>query len=343
MDPEATELELTPCARRCLALAQIIASRDHIFVDIDLLMMCVVLGSECASRAQLVVKGVGGIMRFPDHSRAVLDRAVAYIGRDELTAPLAPEVAAALERLPYWVRRTGDEDADSVHLLLALLEAIQFGTAGTEMITVAGVNVRDVIRSAMGTREFVSASDRQRGNCRPILSATRSERPMPYQFRDRRAAAPLLKLRNYKWRAWTTGSEHVNSFLQRRLAQSQVWLIMLLSAVHLALWAAVIYATLRIDYRAALGLLALMTSVKNVPLFVSLTADACLIALWSVWGLPLWIPLIGVAYHAIEIVESRVAVLLVRADTADPSVSVKDLRSDMRTNVGTSYLRKVLK
>lgn len=343
MNPEAAQPKLTPCARRCLALAHVIASREQLTIDADLLMTCVVLGSGEASRAQLVVKQVGAIMEFPDNSRAVLDQAAALVGRDGLTAPLAPEVAAALERLPYWVRRTGDEDADSVHLLLVLLEAIQSGIADTTVITVAGANVRDVVRSAMGTREFVSVSDRQRGNCRPIFSVLRAQRPMPYQFLDREAGAPLLKLRNYKWRAWTSGGEHVNSFIHRRLAQGQIWLIMLLSAVHLAMWVAVVYATLRIDHRAALGLVALMATAKNLPLFVPFATDAGLIALWSVWGLPLWIPLIGVAYHAIEVVESRVAVLLVRGDTADPSVSVRDLRSDMRTNVGTSYLRKVLK
>jgi hypothetical protein len=61
--------------------------------------------------------------------------------------------------------------------------------------------------------------------------------------------------------------------------------------------------------------------------------DVVLVMASVVLGIPWWLPALAVASRAVDIVEGRLALLQVRGDTADPSVSEKDLRSDRRANI----------
>jgi len=342
MNLEDIDLPLTRSARRCLRMAQVIAWHQGNDADVELLLLCIVLHPEERSRARLCVRSLGAVFDFSDNGTAVVERARAYLDLDGYAAGLSPSVQAVVQRLPYWAQRTGDKGIDTAHLLLACLESAHSDSANTVEFAKARVNIRDVIRAAMAERHFVTPSDRQQHGGAPILSDARPHRPKPVQFQEQPPDVPLLKVRNFRWRGWTAGSEHVNSFVMTRMIRLQVWMIAALQVMNIGAWAAVAYASVMIDAWLALAIVPLVLTAKNSPLAVRIAADGGLVAL-SIWGhLPWWLAAVFVVYHGIDYVESKIAILVVKADTADPAVTIADLRSDMKANLRTAMFRRIL-
>lgn len=323
----------TPCLRRCVEIAQAMAYGEDRAVEVDHLLAAAMCNPDRASRSRLIATRLGAHHFFEQDAYTMVADAAAEIDERTRDVPLTESATAALDRLGYWMKRTGDRNADSAHLLLVCLEAGASDKEGQRALRDMGITVRDVVREAMSVRHQVSAPDRQSALRGPIVSERRPERPAPYAFENPgRANAGPRSMRSFAWRSQMTGAAHINSHVQSHLIRLHLWSLIVAWLLSISLLAATWYAAVTVTAWSALWPAGQLRRLQ-APLAVRLGLDVVLVMASVVLGIPWWLPVLAVANRAVDIVEGRLALLQVRGDTADPSVSEKDLRSDRRANI----------
>ncbi|MFJ9539867.1 hypothetical protein ACIRPX_21715 [Streptomyces sp. NPDC101225] len=333
----------TPALRRCIEVAQALAYDEGGPVELIHLFTSAAYDSTSATRSWLVVRATGAHHFITDEAyRAVADAAAARDARTR-NLPFAPAAAGALSRLAYWTTRTGDETADTAHLLLACLEAGADDKEMRKFVRSIGLTERVVVSHAMMVRQGIAADDRQAGHRGPILSRRRSDRPVPYHFEAPHRAVGPLKGRNISMRSQMSSATHVASPVQSHLLRLHV---RVLGGEQLSIFVVLftlIWASLTVTSWSALWLIGLLARRHNTSAAVRMGIDVALVIVSVLLGIP-W-PLVGLAlvYRALDLLEGRLALLEIRGDVGDPSVTESGVRSDLRADRSAAHFYRTLK
>lgn len=314
----------TACVRTCLAAAEVMAVEDDELVTVEHLLLAAAFHNDADSRARLVMKELGAHHFFNDDTYEHVAWAFAEPPRP--TAEWTTEAKDALGRLAHWATRTGDHAADTAHLLLACLEK------QPAALREAGVTPRDIVRSAINVRHRVSPADRQPRDRGPILSARRRDRPPSYQFVVQgKAKTGPSKLRHFSLRTQSANTSAMVANVQFHLTQLQVATLMVMNVVVTLMLIAIALAAFTVSWWALIWL-AGQTRRAVLPMWVRLAVDVALVVVSVSLGLPWWLPVLAVVYRALDVLEGRLALLELRAETAQPALSQKDVRSDRRVH-----------
>ncbi|MDX3214075.1 hypothetical protein PV318_00695 [Streptomyces sp. ME02-6991-2B] len=333
----------TPALHRCVETAQALARDDGGPVEVMHLFLAVACDSTADTRSRLVMRATAWHHFFTDETYgSVAEAATAPAARTRMV-PFAPAVAAALGRLAYWTTRTGDDTADTAHLLLACLEA---GAGDKEMrkaMRTMGLSQRVALKQAMMVRREVAAADRQLNYRGPILSRSRSDRPAPYHFQAPHRAIGPRKGRSIAMRSQMTTTAHLSSHVQSHLLRLHIWVAWWHQLSVFAVLAVVIWSWLTVTSWSVLWLisLAMRRNIAAPPL--RLGGDAALAIASAFLGIP-W-PLVGAALacRLIDLLDGRLALLQIRGDTGDPFLTERALQSDRRADRRTVRYYRTLK
>lgn len=333
----------TPALRRCVEVAQALAYGEGGPVELVHLFISVACDSESATRSRLVMRATGAHHFITDDSYRAVTEAAAELDARTRAVPFAPAAVAVLSRLAYWTTRTGDGTADTAHLLLACLET---GADDKEMRRTArsvGLTERVVLSHAMMVRHEIAAADRQSNHRGPILSRRRSDRPTPYHFEAPHRAIGPRKGRSISLRSQMSSAAHVASHFQSHLIRLHVWV---LGWQQLGIFAALLvllWASLAVTWWSALWLIGLMARRQIVSPTFRLGIDVVLVIASVLLGIP-W-PLVGLAMvcRVLDLLDGRLALLEIRGDAGDPSLTESALRSDRRADGRAASFYRTLK
>ena len=300
-------------------------------VDVQHLLQCTIYTDDRSCRSRLTLRELGFYHFMETGGDEVFIAAAADISAPPRTMTRTMEAAAVFDRIDYWTTRTGDETADTVHLLLACLEQSSDNEELADFFATAGVTLRDVVRDAMTVRYYVSPTDRQARARGPILSAARSDRPAAHRFENLEKNHGPRKARSIKLRSQQVGTAELGSPVHLYLIRMHLWWHLILAAVALAQLAAVVFAMITVTPWAAIWILGPLPRA-TAPTWVRLLLVGGLTALSLLLGPPWWLAIGGLLVFALITLEGRFALLEVRADVADPAVQPRDLRRDGRIN-----------
>lgn len=333
----------TPALRRCVEVAQALASAEGSAVALSHLFLASIFDSDPNTRARLVMRATGAHHFVIDDTYKTVADAAARCDARSRAVPLGPAAAAVLSRLAHWKARTGDGTADTAHLMLACLETVAGDKEMRSVARTLGLTERIAVTQAMGVRHDVSPADRQSNHRGPILSRRRSDRPAPYAFEARHRAVGPRRARNIRLRSHTTSMEHAGSHLQAHLIRLHVWVWCFQQASLFVAVVAVIWACVTVNAWSALWLIGLSVQRPHASPGVRLGIDAVLAAVSVLLGLP-WPPLVAsVVCRLPDLLDGRLAVLELRADTGDPFLAERDLRADRRANRRAAGSYRILK
>ncbi|WP_168712251.1 hypothetical protein [Streptomyces sp. A1277] len=334
----------TPALRRCVEIARALAHGDGGGpVEVLHLFLAVACDNASDTRSRLVMRATAAHHFFTDETyRSVAESAAALDARTR-AVPLAPAAAAVLSRLAYWTVRTGDDTADTAHLLLACLET---RTGDKEMRKTArtmGLSERVALSRAMLVRREVAAADRQANHRGPILSPSRSERPTPYHFQAPHRAIGPRKGRSISLRSQMTSTAHLSSHVQSHLLRLHVWVSWWHQLAIFAALSVLIWASLTVTPWSALWLISLAVRRNHASLALRLSGDAALVVASAFLGVP-W-PLVAAALvsRLVDLPDGRLALLQMRGDAGDPSLTEGALQSDRRADRRAARYYRTLK
>ncbi|HWD77299.1 MAG TPA: Clp protease N-terminal domain-containing protein [Kribbella sp.] len=310
---------------RCVAAARAMAWSAQEDVDVGHLLLAVMFTDDRFARSRLTLRALGVHHFLTGAGYADFAAAVAGIDVTPRVMTRTTQAAAVLDRVAYWARRTGDETADTVHLLLACMEE-------DDGVKLFGISQRDVVREAMTVRFHISPADRQARHRGPILSAARPGRPPSYLFESLRSKSRgPRKMSSIRHRSQHPSAVEVASPARLYLFRIHLWWHVVLAAAAVAELTAVVLAIVLATPWAAVWLVG-STTRYMVPTWGRLLVLAALAAVSPALGVPWW-PVAGsVLIFLLITVEGRFAVLEVKADVADPGVRLRDLRRDARLN-----------
>ncbi|MCX4856813.1 hypothetical protein OG426_37815 [Streptomyces canus] len=333
----------TPALRRCLEVAQALAYGEGGPVELVHLFISVTSDSESATRSRLVMRATGAHHFVTDDTYRTVAEAAAEPDARTRAVSFAPAAAGVLSRLEYWTTRTGDDTADTAHLLLACLET---GADDKEMRRTArtmGLTERVALSHAMMVRHEITAADRQSNHRGPILSRRRSDRPVPYHFEAPHRAIGPRKGRSISLRSQMSSAAHVASHLQSHLIRWHVWVLgwqqlSIFVALLVMLW-----ASLTVTWWSTLWVIGLMARRQIVSPALRLGIDVALVIASVLLGIP-W-PLVGLAlvYRVLDLLDGRLALLEIRGDAGDPSLTESALRSDLKADRSAANFYRTLK
>lgn len=316
---------------RCVAVARAMAWSEDADVDVHHLLLCAMSSDDEFCRARLTLRALGVHHFFEDGADAEYTAAAAVIEATPRTMTRTMGAASAFDRLDHWAARTGDQTVDTVHLLLACLEAGADDDDIAEAFRATGTTVNDVVREAMTVRFYLSPADRQARARGPILSPTRTDRPAAHLYENltKKRWGPR-KSSTIRHRSQHPGTAEVGSPIRLYLFRIHLWWHVALVVIAVAQLSAVINVAITTPW-------ALIWVVGPIPRVVAPTWARLLIvcgltATSMVLGAPWWLAIGGFAVFALITIEGRFAVLEVRADVADPGVRSVDLRRDSRIN-----------
>lgn len=315
-----TDRARTQSLRRCLELADRLADADP--VEIFHLAAAAMANPDDHSRARLVLRALGAHHLLDPEVSAVVEAVDAEQAAPRRTIRHDAAARNALVRLPYWVRRTGDHTADSVHLLLACLEADPSVLDAPAL----GLTTRTVVRAALEVRVEVSVHDRQYRMRGPILSSRRPDRPATYRFENPWRDHPATGMPN-TLKSQMSSLDSAGSYVQSHLIQWYVWTAVALTAAAVASAGAILYTALTVTPWSLLWAPAYgRRDVVPLPISLLLTAGIAVVA--TALGVPWWLVLFALVFRAADVMEGRLALLQVMGDTADPQLRPSALRSD---------------
>ncbi|MFD4956730.1 hypothetical protein [Streptomyces sp. NPDC058451] len=333
----------TPALRRCVETAQALAHDDGGPVEVLHLFFSVACDSASDTRSRLVMRATAWHHFLTDETYRSVAEAATALGARTRAVLFAPAAAAALARLAYWTARTGDDTADTAHLLMACLEAGGGDKEMREAVRSMGLSVRVALSQAMMVRREVAADDRQLNHRGPILSRSRSGRPKPHHFQAPHRAIGPRKGRHISRRSQMTSTAHLSSHLQShllRLHLSVAWWHQL--SIFAAL-AVLIWASLAVTLWSALWLISLSVRRNHASPPLRLGADAVLVIVSTFLGIP-WL-LVGAALvcRLIDLPDGRLALLQIRGDVGDPLLTEGALQSDRRADRRAAGYYRLLK
>ena len=328
---------------RCIAVARAQAWREDLRADVVHLMLATVFTDDRSCRSRLTLRSLGVHHFLTADGYATFTAAASADAPDPHSTPMTEAAEAVLDRLGYWMTRTGDQTADTVHLLLACLETAASNDDVREVATEFGITIRDVVRDAMTVQYSVSAADRQARVRGPILSPARADRPAAYQFENpwKENAGPR-RANSIRLRSQVVGTFDLGSPVHLYLLRMHLWALMTASAAHLAQLAAIGYATITVTPWSAVWVVGTLRRF-SAPALLRLTITAGLLALSLPLGIPRWLVIGALVLFVLDTIEGRLALLEVRGDVADPAVSPRDLLRDGRINARASRQYQVLK
>lgn len=316
-----TSSRTTAALDHCIAVARARAYDDECDVDVEYLLLCTIFSDDLTCRARLTLRGLG-FYHFMEEvvvAEFAATTAKLNISATPRTMGRTMEAAAVLDRLAYWTTRTGDETADTVHLLLACLEHCVDDEELAQYIKQSGITLRDVVRAAMTVRYYVSPTDRQARARGPILSPGRSARPAAHHFENLTKDLGPRKARSISLRSQQAGTAELGSPVHLYLVRMHLWWHLALGAVALIQLAAVVVVMFTVSFWAAIWLIAPIPRAKapvslRMLLIVGLTVGSLLL------GTPWWLAIGAFLVALLITIEGRFALLEVRADVADPMV-----------------------
>ncbi|MEU5156154.1 hypothetical protein [Glycomyces sp. NPDC021274] len=236
-----------------------------------------------------------------------------------------------LSRLQYWVERTGDSAADTVHLLLACIELGSQDREGRSMVWELAVNPREVIRAAMSVRNQTSFEDRQSRARRPILSPLRQDRPQSYRFEtERKQTVGMAAARPTLGRSQMPGPTHSNSRVYAYILQIYLGVLTSRAISLIVLLGLIAFGSFTISPWCLIWVMSATMDRTGSPLWFRLLVDSTSLAASVALGLPWWLPATAATHRALDATESAMAAVAARSDCADPDVTGKTLRSDAR-------------
>ncbi|MER7251606.1 hypothetical protein [Kribbella sp. NPDC000426] len=317
---------------RCVAVARAMAWADQEDVDVGHLLLAAMCTDDRFARSRLTLRALGVHHFMTDEAEAMFKAGVAGIDATPRTMTRTMEAAAVFDRIAYWAGRTGDDTADTVHLLLACIEEGAKDDDFAGVIDMFGISHRDVVREAMTVRFHISPADRQSRHRGPILSAARPDRPSAYLFENVQSMfRGPRKMSSIRHRSQHPSAAEVGSPARLYLFRIHVWWHVVLAMAAVAQLTAVVVATFTATLWAAVWLVGSTTRFM-VPTWGRLLVACGLTAVAPFLGVPWW-PVIGnLLIFVLITIEGRFALLEVKADVADPGVRLRDLRRDARLN-----------
>jgi hypothetical protein len=321
--------------RSCVLAAQEIAAHDGDPVGVEHLLLVAVFNDEKESRSRLVLRQLGAQHFFTDDT---YDRVAGMFGRPERRTRWEPAAEEVLGRLAYWATRTGDHAADTAHLLLACLER------EPRELTGAGVTPRDAVRAAVTVRHRVSPADRQPRDRGPILSRSRGDRPVSYEFAARwQAEAGPRKPRHFTFRSQTASTAGVGATVLLHITQLHVGTLIALGIVSAVMLIGTAAAALTVTWWSLLWLVSQVGRRALLPVAARVVVDVALAVVSVPLGIPWWLAAMAVPHRVLDVLEGRLGLLEVRGEAADPGLAEKDVRSDRRINARAGRFYAVLR
>jgi hypothetical protein len=331
-----TSKQTTAALDRCIAVARATAWGEDADVDVHHLLQCTMFTDDLFCRSRLTLRELGFYHFMEEGGDEAFTAAAADVSATPRTMTRTMEAAAVFDRIDYWTTRTGDETADTVHLLLACLEQGSVDEELAEHYKTVGITLRDVVRGAMTVRYYVSPTDRQARARGPILSPTRSDRPAAHRFENLEKKNPGPRnARSIGLRSQQIGTAELGSPVHLYLVRMHLWWHLALGAVALAQLAAVTFVTITMTWWAAIWIIAPIPRAK-APTWVRLLLIGGLTVASLILGPPWWLAFGGVLVAVLITIEGRFALLEIRADVADPAVRPRDLRRDGRINASAA-------
>lgn len=327
-----TDAARTHALHRCVEVAQVLARDEGNSVELSHLFLAAVFDGDPDTRARLVMRATGAHHFVTDDTYRTVAEAAARRNAATRAVPLGPAAAAVLSRVAHWTARTGDSCADTAHLMLACLERAAVDEEMRSVARTLGLTERIAVTQAMEVRQDMSPADRQSNGRGPILSRRRGDRPAPYAFEARHRAVGPRRGRNISLRSHTTSAEHAGSRVHAHLIRLHVWVWCFQQACLFVAVAAVIWSCVSVTAWAALWLVGLSVQRPHASPGVRLGIDAALVAASVLLAIP-WPPLVAsLACRVPDLLDGRLAVLELRADTGDPLLTERDLRADRWAN-----------
>ncbi|MFE5730028.1 hypothetical protein ACFQ7A_03815 [Streptomyces sp. NPDC056528] len=333
----------TPALHRCVEVAQALAHGEGGPVDVVHLFFSVACDNDSATRSRLVMRATGAHHFVTDDTYRTVAEAAGGRGARTRAVPLAPAAVGVLSRLEYWTTRTGDDTADTVHLLLACLET---GAGDKEMrktTRTMGLTERVVVSNAMMVRHEITAADRQSNHRGPILSRRRSDRPAPYHFEAPHRVIGPRKGRSISLRSQMSSAAHISSRLHSHLVRLHVWVLCWQQLCIIAVLSVLIWASLTRTPWSTLWLISLMTRRQTAPLTLRLVTDAALVIASVLLDVPWPLVVVTLVCRVLDLLDGRLALLEIRGDAGDPSLTEGTLRSDRRADRGAANFYRALK
>ncbi|MGW2658011.1 hypothetical protein ACWC1D_30715 [Streptomyces sp. NPDC001478] len=331
----------TAALRRCVETARVLARDDGGPVEVRHLFFAVACDGAADTRARLVMRATAWHHFLSDEAYRAVGEAGA--GARAGAVPFGPGAVAVLARLPYWAGRTGDDTADTAHLLMACLEAGGGDQETRETVRSMGLSVRVAVSQAMTVRRDVAADDRQTNQRGPILSRRRSGRPAPYHFQAPHRAIGPRKGRHISRRSQMTSTAHLSSHVQAHLLRLHLAVAWWHQLGIFAALAVLLWAVWAVTWWSALWLISLSVRRHQAVPAVRLGIDAVLVAVSVVLGIP-W-PLVGAALvcRLVDLPDGRLALLQIRGDVGDPLLTEGDLQADRRADRRAAGAYRLLK
>ncbi|MFD7865706.1 hypothetical protein [Streptomyces sp. NPDC057682] len=338
---EAEGVPRTAALRRCVETARVLARDDGGPVEVRHLFFSVVCDSASDTRARLVMRAAAWHHFLTDEAYRAVGEAAAGAGAGEV--PFAPGAEAVFARLGYWAGRTGDDTADTAHLLMACLEAGGGDEETRAVVRSMGLSVRVAVSQAMGVRRDVAADDRQSNHRGPVLSPSRSGRPEPYRFQAPHRAIGPRKGRHISRRSQMTSTAHLSSHVQGHLLRLHLVVAWWHQFGIFAALAVVVWASWTVTPWSALWLISLSVRRNHAVPPLRLGIDAVLVVVSVVLGIP-W-PLVAAALvcRLIDLPDGRLALLQMRGDVGDPRLTEGDLQADRRADRRSAGYYRLLK
>lgn len=324
----------TPLVSEALEVALILASeRDRgELADLPHLLEVALFNSDRASRSRLTVTRLGGDALFATDAGDDYGHARGRLATATRASGWTGAASQALARLNYWSERTGDVNVDTVHLLLACIEAGETDAEMGPAMRGVGLTVREALRESLGIRDRVSPQDRQRRLRGPIDAGSRPGRPSATEYSESKAAVRSPGILHFAFRSQASGAffsdEPVQQYLTKLTMSS-----LAASAGCWFLWVATIaWSTQHNGWRSLLALAGLLFTTNRLPTLVAVLGSAAPAAVaWQLGG-SIVMPIAALCFQAAEIVSDRLGLQAVRAEAAEPRLSVGDARRDARTS-----------
>ncbi|MFG2981824.1 hypothetical protein ACGFYQ_11300 [Streptomyces sp. NPDC048258] len=333
----------TPALSGCVEVARALADGEGDPVGVLHLLLAAMCSGDPSSRSRLVMKSLAAHHFLTEEATGAVAAAEAGVNGRTRAVPLSPAAAAALGRLGYWTRRTGDGSADTAHLLLACLEARAEQEDVRRFLRGTGLSERVVVRSAMTERHRVCVQDRQPSDRGPILSPGRPDRPAAYSFETRARQQAKRTVRSIGMRSENSGVAHVSSRVQSHLVRLHIWVRLWAQLVVLCTLAATAWASLTVTAWSALWLASQLARRQNLSPAARLAVDLALLIASAVLGIPWWLALLALVNRVFDLLDGRLLLLQVKSDTGDPALTEKDIRADRREDRRAAGLYRVLK
>ncbi|MEU9305316.1 hypothetical protein [Streptomyces sp. NPDC048269] len=333
----------TPALRRCVEVAQGLADGEGSPVGPLHLLLAAMCAGDPSSRSRLVTKSLAAHHFLTSEATGAVADAEAGLGGRAREVPFSPAATAALGRLAYWTRRTGDGSADTAHLLLVCLEARAEDEDVRRFARGTGLSERAVMRSAMTERHRVCAQDRQPSDRGPILSHGRPDRPAAYSFETRARRPSGRTVRSIGMRSENSSVSHMGSRVQSHLIRLHIWVRIWAQLVILCALAATAWAALTVTAWSALWLVSQLARRQNLSPAARLAVDLVLLVASAVLGIPWWLVLLALVSRVFDLIDGRLLLLQVQSDTADPELTERDLRADRREDRRAAAFYRVLK